>query len=196
MPHDTTSVPLGPLQVSTSAEASLPPLAMPCMIDGHDARSCPECGRTFRMKPVFGGKTIRCRGCKSTFRVGASDVTVAEQSRSEGSAAAPPPGRSWKPPPRPQPAAPVASRPPTIFEDIGDLLDELRPGEEVASVVRPRRSGQRADLVESPLATLIAVILGGACAIPIVLILLRLISPTQFDLVAGLLLDFLSAWVR
>jgi DNA-directed RNA polymerase subunit RPC12/RpoP len=49
-----------------------PPLAIPCEINGIDARRCPECGRTFSMQPALVDKTIRCRGCKSSFRVTAT----------------------------------------------------------------------------------------------------------------------------
>lgn len=54
------------------APATIPPLAIPCEIDGVDARRCPECGRTFSMQPALADKTIRCRGCKASLRVAAT----------------------------------------------------------------------------------------------------------------------------
>jgi hypothetical protein len=155
------------------------------------------------MKPAFGGKTIRCRGCKVTFRVRATEGTLDAPSRPEGTlvadrrqAALQPPVRPLKPPPLPRPPAPGPVRPATVFEDMGDVLDELLPGEEVASVVRPRSRGRRVVPVDGPVSTVIAVVLGGACAIPVALVLLRFISPAQFDRVAAGLPRFLSDWLR
>lgn len=201
VPHDTTNVPLQPVQDSKDSE-TLPPLATPCLIDGHDARSCPECGRTFRMKPAFAGKTIRCRGCKVTFRVRATESTLAEEARPPTPAAPaetlrePPPLRPLRPPPPPKPPGPAAARPATIFEDIGDVLEELLPGEEVPSVVRPRRFVPRAMPVDSPVATLVAVAFGGICAIPIALLILRVIAPAAFRRVVEALPDFLKTWLQ
>ena len=200
VPHDTTSVPLGPQESVSSLDESLPPLAIPCVIDGHDARSCPQCGRTFRMKESFAGKTIRCRGCKVTFRVRGTEPAPAEPAQAEAvpiksnGAAAPP--RPLQPPPPPAPPAPHSSPPPTIFEDMGDLLDDLRPGESVASVVRPRKVPQLSAAPSSPVATMIAIVFGGVCALPATLIILRFVSKKRFDDVASMLPDFLVGWLR
>lgn len=75
--------------------AAIPPLAIPCEIDGVDARRCPKCGRTFSMQPALVNKTVRCRGCKASFRVAATSRPtrqVAEWER--GSRHQEPPGRS------------------------------------------------------------------------------------------------------
>lgn len=118
VPKDTSSVPLGPAGVGKGDRTTGLPVAETCVLEGQDARSCPECGRAFFMNPAFGGKKIRCRGCKALFRVAAADG------------------------PNPVTAMPDAALPPVsipaIAEDIGDILDEFRPGESVASVVRPR----------------------------------------------------------
>lgn len=115
VPKDTSGVPLSVREESVST----PPFAAICLIDGQDARRCPECGRTFLMKPSFAGKRIRCRGCKMPFRVAHS------KEASEAAAA------------MPEESAPAVA-PPRIFDDIGDVLDEVCPGENIASVVRPR----------------------------------------------------------
>ena len=79
---------------------------------------------------------------------------------------------------------------------MGDVLDELLPGEEVASVVRSRTLAVRPASGESPVATILAVVLGGVCAIPIAMILLRIISPKQFELIVDTLPRALSGWMR
>ena len=176
VPRDITSVPLGPQESASSLEESLPPLAIACVIDGHDARSCPQCGRTFRMKKSFAGKTIRCRGCKVTFRVRASEPALAEPAPPEAAlaqangAAAPP--RPFHAPPPPAPPAPQPSPPPTIFEDIGDVLDDLLPGEKVPLVVRPRHVPRRSVPPKSPLVVMVEMILGGAGGIAVTLMIL------------------------
>lgn len=54
-------------------DESVPRLAIACVIDGHQARRCPQCHRAFRMHSAFAGKTIRCRGCKTVFVVQADE---------------------------------------------------------------------------------------------------------------------------
>jgi hypothetical protein len=203
VPHDTTSVPLTPLRAASIADESLPPLAVPCVIDGHDARSCPACSRTFRMKESFAGKTIRCRGCQVTFRVQATEPSLAESASPEAApiaangSPAPPPlqptlaARETRPPPPPAPP-----RPPTIFEDMGDVLEDLGPGEQIPSVVRPRTAPRVSPAPNSTVGFIMAVVLGGVCAVPVTLALLRFISPKQFDSIAGILPEFIVAWLR
>ena len=198
VPRDTTSVPLGPQESVSSPDESLPPLAIPCVIDGHDARSCPECGRTFRMKESFAGKTIRCRGCEATFRVRASEASPRKQVRpesalAEGNGTAAPPA-----PPQPVPAAPVirsAPLPPVVFEDIGDVLDDLLPGEQVASVVRPENVPRLSAVASNPLMTMIAVVVGGFCALPATAWILAMLFPERYrEIVAGVP-DFIRGWL-
>lgn len=202
VPHDTTHVPLGPLPADPGLDEPLRPLAIPCVIDGHDARSCPECGRTFRMKKTFAGKTIRCRGCKATFRVSATEPVHSEAPPPEVAPAAP---REAATPARPQlhhsppPPAPVATQPsppPTIFEDMGDVLEDILPGEHVPSVVRPRNVKQPSASAGNPLATMAAVVAGGICALPATLIILRFVSKKRFEDVASMLPGFLVDWLR
>jgi hypothetical protein len=61
---------------------------------------------------------------------------------------------------------------PGSFEDIGDILDELRPGEKITSVVRPRNAAALAGGNANQLAALIAVVSGGLCALPITQLIL------------------------
>ena len=202
VPHDTTRVPLGPLPADPGLDEPRPPLAIPCVIDGHDARSCPDCGRTFRMKTTFVGKTIRCRGCKATFRVSATEPVLSEAQHSEAALSA---SSEAATPARPQPdyvprsPASVATRPsppPTIFEDMGDVLDELMPDEHVPSVVRPRNVKQPSASAGNALAALAAVVAGGICALPVTLIILRFVSKKRFEDVASMLPGFLVDWLR
>jgi serine/threonine protein kinase len=123
VPKDTSSVPLSRSSPTAGGRDTAPPIAAKCEVDGQDARRCPECGRIFIMRPKFTEKKIRCRACKVMFRVTASDVpTEASVLTAE--------------------SLPAAPRP-TIFDDIGDILDELGPGESVASVVRPQIAARR-----------------------------------------------------
>jgi uncharacterized protein YbaR (Trm112 family) len=193
VPRDTTSVPLGPQESVSSPDESLPPLAIPCVIDGHDARSCPECGRTFRMKESFAGKTIRCRGCKVTFRVRATAASPAQQVRPEATLVEAHGSSAPPAPPQPDPAAPVmrpppppAPPPPTIFEDIGDVLDDPLPGEQVASVVRPRNVPRLSAPPVNPAILFAAVVLGGFCALPATAWILATFFPDRYrEIVAG-----------
>lgn len=169
-------MPLGPQQSVSSLDDSLPPLAIPCVIEGHDARSCPQCGRTFRMRDSFAGKTIRCRSCKVTFRVRASEPAVAELApqaeppfQANGVAAPP---RQFHAPPPPAPSAPQPSPPPRIFDDMGDVLEDLLPGEQVPSVVRPRQVPRLSSPPKSPLVLMVEMILGGAGGIAVTLAIL------------------------
>jgi uncharacterized protein YbaR (Trm112 family) len=179
VPKDTASVPLGPQESVSSPDESLPPLGIPCVIDGHDARSCPQCGRTFRMKESFAGKTIRCRGCKVTFRVRATAASAAQQVRPEatlveanGSAVPAAPSRPAPAAPVMRPPPPPAPPPPTIFEDIGDVLDDLLPGEKVPSVVRPRNVRRLSPSPKSPVTIMVETILGGVVGIAVTLAIL------------------------
>jgi uncharacterized protein YbaR (Trm112 family) len=186
VPKDTTSVPLGPLEAMAALDDLLTPLAIPCVIDGHDARSCPECGRTFRMKESFAGKTIRCRGCRVTFRVRATAASPSEQVR---------------PSPQPVPAAPVIGPPPppdpppTIFDDIGDVLDDLLPGEKVPPVVRPRNVPQLPPPASNTIATMIAVGFGGFCALPATAWILARFFPDRYREIVASLPDSIRGWL-
>jgi len=167
VPRDTSQVPLkadmaGPENAALSV---LPPIAIAFMQDGRDVRACPACARVFAMKPGFVGKTIRCRLCKSSFRVLETwaspgrqeppcDVASAAEAESPPPSAAVPGRKPVPPAVPPLPPAPAHTLQPTIFEDIGDLLDDLLPGEAVMSVVRPRDIPQRANAVD-PLPVLV-----------------------------------------
>lgn len=129
------------------------------------------------MKLAFVGKVIRCRRCKSPFRVMAvqSPAAIPEAAIT----ATPTPwsrlrtAATWQELVRrathPHPDENQAS---TIFEDIGDVLDELVPVDRVASVVRPKKVGVDANQRYESLAFLVAIGLGAACSLPIALFIL------------------------
>lgn len=189
-------MPLGPPVAGLEEHAEFPPAATICVVDGRDARRCPECDRAFAMKAAFAGKTIRCRGCKAPFRVTATPPLLAEpvaaaayQERERAAASQAPPlsPARFQPPPPPVPAVAVAIPLPTIFEDIGDILDELTPGEKVASVVRPKNAAALPRSEDSPVVALIAVVFGGFCALPATqLILWWVLDKDLFKLASSL----------
>lgn len=187
-----------------------PPVAIAGVKDGRDVRTCPACNRTFAMKPSLVGKTIRCRGCKAPFSVTATGngrsnarlIKLApsppgerDKARSATQPPAPPPSHH-QPISKPAAAAVAASPRPTIFEDIGDVLEDLLPGERVASVVRPRNAAARARPEAGALATLVAIVFGGVCAVPITLWLLKIIAPRELEKLSTVLPNFLTAWLR
>lgn len=141
VPKDTRHVPLtGAAPLAAKASGSeVAPIAIECMIDGRDARRCPQCSRAFAMKAAFIGKTIRCRGCKASFRVAATVSSVADSFKAPAALNPPPSPVRFQPPPVPSlpPAPPPVPQPQTVFDDMGDVLEELMPGEKVASVIRP-----------------------------------------------------------
>lgn len=189
-------MPLGPPVAGLEEHPEFPPPATMCVVDGRDARRCPECGRAFAMKAAFAGKTIRCRGCKAPFRVTATPQVLAEpgaaaayqqRERAAASQAPPPSPARFQPPPPPVPAAAAAIPLPAIFEDIGDILDELTPGEKVASVVRPKNAAVLPRSEDSPVVGLIAVVFGGFCALPATqLILWWVLDKDPFKLASSL----------
>jgi uncharacterized protein YbaR (Trm112 family) len=198
VPQDTTSVPDSQLDSAAAQDASLPPVAIPCVLKGHDARSCPECGRTFRMKEAFAGKSIRCRGCKVTFRVlatpeaahGAESVATSREQSLDGHTVQP-----VIAPLQQKEATLTAEPPPTIFEDIGDVLGDFRPGEKVKSVVRPRNVPRIKRVEPNPVATFAAIIFGGVCAVPVAGILLRIIDADKYRQIVRSLPPFLRDWL-
>jgi hypothetical protein len=151
----------------------VPPLAISCVIDGRDSRRCPECDRAFAMKPAFAGKVIRCRGCKSSFRVAAAT----EDALAHQAGAPSPPPSDVKPPSSDaadrQPKAPFQEPAGgTVFDDmddIGEVLGEAQAGEPVEMVVRPRNPVRPAPTVKTPLAMIFEVVVGGMVSIPIVI---------------------------
>jgi len=186
VPKEPSSVPFGPAVEAVADQTEHLPIAIPCTSKRGDCRRCPGCGREFLMKESFVGKSIRCRGCKEPFRVTAtvarpSDARLVQlpagqsfepnQARDMGQPSAHLP--SWQEAvSRTDAAAFEASPRPTIFEDIGDVLDDLKPGEQIASVVRPRTTASLAKPGHEAIATLIAIVLGAACALPAVQLIL------------------------
>jgi hypothetical protein len=118
-----------------------PPMAIALEIDGIDARSCPQCGRTFAMKAAFADKTIRCRGCRVSFRVASTQRPVWLPGGGSGGAS--------------------AAEPPGVFHDVGDVMDDMMPGEPRAAVVRTRAVPQESPRSRSELKTFFAVIAVG-----------------------------------
>lgn len=194
VPHDTSSVPLGPAAGGAGADQEgPPPVAIECVVGGRDARRCPSCAREFLMQAAFVGKVIRCRGCAAPFRVAASKQPVGGSMRA---GVAPPPSPPAPPPSPSRAARAAANSHPPVFEDVGDVLADVQVGEVVASVVRPRSAAVLNRTDAGAVGTLVAVVLGGLCAIPLTLFLLQMISPREFEKVSALLPGFLTAWLR
>jgi len=199
VPHDTTNVPLGGPAAESHRDDAVPTSAIPCIIDGLDARICPNCGRTFRMKTSFAGKTIRCRGCQLPFLVAATDLAGMEPASARQStpdtlrphpAADVAPASSSRdsllPTPSPPQVAPQLLSP-TVFEDIGDMVADLLPGEQVTSVVRPRNVLRLSPPPSNPVVTMIALVFGGVCALPVTAWILVTFFPEKYrEIVAGM----------
>ncbi len=171
VPRDTTSVPLAASVASGQAAQAEPPIpvAIATVENGRDVRSCPTCGRMFGMKPALIGKTIRCRRCKVNFLVEATSPASSEPAAPASPAAQPQPVRHFHAPP--PPSRPAAPRP-MIFEDIGDLLEDLLPDEkEVASVVRPRSVPPPSHVAEKQPSALAAIGFCLACLVAVALII-------------------------
>lgn len=152
-------MPLGPpVETPEDLQGTLAPAAVVCEVDGRDARSCPACNRVFLMKPEFTGKTIRCRGCKSVFSIRVVEFATSTVPRQDDSA-------SQAPEVEPQPTQDVTS-------DLGDLLGDIREAEPVPSVVRPINLPRRPASASAGTAQVIAVVAGGACALPITQLIL------------------------
>lgn len=179
VPRDTSSVPLG-AAVHAAANGDEPRVAIACVKNGRDTRRCPQCAREFLMKPAFVGKTIRCRRCKAPFQVAATERTIENQPPAcvESAVAAPvqapsPLQHNRQPTQSPETSAIPPHPSSTGFEDMGDVLEDLLPGESVASVVRPSNFPHLHQPAVNPLAHPIAVILCLACGILAVLIVPR-----------------------
>lgn len=172
-------MPLGPAVDTGVQHGGEQPIAIACVKDGRDARCCPQCGREFLMKAAFVDKTIRCRGCKQPFRVKISEPAEEQKVPSVGRQAHAAPPRlpasstpSLQLSEKQQPVPATAAPQPMIFEDIGDVLDDIVPGEQVPTVVRPRNAPIRATHGSESFLGLIAVLFGGACALPLAQLIL------------------------
>lgn len=176
IPHDTTGVSLANPSAAHARTGVTAPIAIRCVIDGRDARSCPACGRTFAMKPAFAGKTIRCRQCKTLFTVTPSDSASVGPARANTAEYSPDvrmPNASPRKPlriPRPPPPPPAPT--PVVFEDVGDVVEDGVAEGPAPEVVRPRNIPSLSPEKESPLLPVLAVVLGGLCAIPVALAIL------------------------
>ncbi len=164
IPADTTSVPVGRAEM-------VPPLAISCVINGRDSRRCPECDRAFSMKPAFAGKVIRCRDCKSSFRVSAAAEDAL--ARQAGAPSPQPPAEKPARPDADEPQLKAQSQEPvrrTVFDDlddIGEVLGEAQAGEPVEMVVRPRNTPGPTPTAKTPLALTIEVVVGGVVGLAI-----------------------------
>jgi hypothetical protein len=132
VPLDTTALLSMPVAPGAVESASFP-LAIACFMGGRDARRCPACARTFFMRPTFIGKTIRCRGCKVSFRVEAT---------------------------------------PAMLDDVGDVIEAGQHDAQVVAAVRSQPVAYAPGLSAGPLAGIVAVVLGGVCALPITQLIL------------------------
>lgn len=79
-----------------------------------------------------------------------------------------------------------------IFEDIGDVLEDLLPGERIASVVRPKNAAAPARPEAEALSSMIAIVLGGACALPVTQLILWWVVGQDPLGIAPLLPEFLQ----
>lgn len=152
-----------PASIATAAEG---------VFAGMSVRSCPMCGHTFSMQPRLAGKTIRCRKCRSRFRV----LHEAERAPpAEGAIRAEParPAAGQSPPDHGLKETPTASH--DARDDAGDLVEEqvvaeggasdgsMWPPEAVASSWRPHAGGAH----DGGIGMLIAVLVGGLLAFPV-----------------------------
>jgi hypothetical protein len=151
-----------PPQASRSPErpTANPPAAAEGVFAGSAVRSCPQCGHTFSMQPRLEGKAIRCRKCRSTFRV------LSQVERAPGPEGAMPPP---VPPPPPAPTAATHGdhRDPVDQFDEDDAFDHapreinMWPPVAVPGPWLRRRSRSAGGLGE-----LVAVLVGGLLAFP------------------------------
>lgn len=169
IPRELNSVPFAPPAAPLLSVAANPPEAMPCVIDGRDARRCPKCGRVFAMQTEFAGKRIRCRGCRTTFFVTTSARLAHHQKLSHkisqtGNDRSPVSQGLAKPGPD-LTRAPQIIQLSSVAEDCGDVLEDLQAYENVATVVKPKRVSS-GHLQSNQLAIhLMAVVLGGVAAV-------------------------------
>lgn len=174
-PLDPASRVAGPSHPSAGGGDPIP-FAAAAVIDGIDVRVCPCCGRAFAMKPAFAGKAVRCRSCRTLYRVAAAG---GDPSRRQGSDGAPIPDR----PDSAVAASSLASDdrrselsvsskgtvPPS--EDAGDVVPDTDGGVDCPAAVRaplPARMGPE----PTALGTVVAIVLGGVTALPVTQLIL------------------------
>ena len=154
-----------PPQASRSPERPTdnPPAAAEGVFAGAAVRSCPQCGHTFSMQPKLEGKAIRCRKCRSTFRVLS---LLGRASTAEGaiSPTAPAPAAATNGDLRdPDPGDPIDPVDHVVEDDASDHAPretDLWPP--VAAPVPWRRRRSAGGLGE-----LVAVLVGGLLALPV-----------------------------
>lgn len=190
LPADTASAEFIPEGSPTSGEAAVP-LAIAETIDGLDTRRCPACGRGFAMRAGLAGKTIRCRGCRSHFRVAAPAARgpAFEPGGWRSSGAEPPPRFQAPPAPAGRSPAMTPSARPTIFEDSGDVLEEVAGERPVRQAMRPRTLRPPSFIERA--APVLAVVLGGLTAVPVAAWIIWLTSGAD---PLGLV-DFCAGWL-
>jgi len=177
VPRDPSTAPTArpPTDGGSHAPASTP-LALAGTVGGRPVWSCPSCTRTFAMHPRFAGKSIRCRGCRCSFYVPAGTLdqaaapmrpvpsngaTATKESHNASTAS----NRATKAPPPVPRAEPGAA---AVSDDVGDVVDHPSRGMAVPSAVRPASDRQSSNST----ADLIAIVLGGACALPVTQLIL------------------------
>jgi hypothetical protein len=180
VPRDARRAPLGPpIEIDDAGaqkSTDVLPVAIECALDGHDSRRCPKCERAFRMKPALAGKAIRCRGCRTTFRVMATGHAMPNKAGALGSTQMSPATEQLPPlfqsrrrfgqPPGP----PIVPLDPS--EDLGDILDEIVAAEHALSAVRPRSLARLTQANSNVVTQIVTVALGGACALPLTQVIL------------------------
>lgn len=162
VPHDTTHVPLGPAI-------------------GEDAHVDDDALPPVAIAFVKKGRDVRCcPTCGRTFAMKPAFAGKTIRCRECGA-----PFRVVAT------VAAAAGPQPTISEDVGGVIGAMLPGEEVAPVVRPRNVPRRVRFEENAVATMLAIVFGGMCAVPLVLIILHVFAPEQFKLIIRVLPAFL-----
>ena len=105
---------------------------------------CPKCSKSFKLKPEFAGRKVKCVQCATVFRVAASAAGMLETEKKKKSS---PPARNPQPPLQPlepldfEPLQPVSStQEPSHQEPLDPLMPEqMLPG--TAEPLMPLSSG-------------------------------------------------------
>ncbi len=164
------------------------PVAIESLVNGIDVRSCPSCGHAFAMKARLAGATIRCRSCRCVYtvsranagdgqRVSAAAVAAGKKAAGhEGSLAeadwphAPlPAGRTLDGAAQGEKAARNAAA--IADGDAGDVVPDTEGGADVP-VAFESSPGLVYDRGQSPLGSIIAIVLGGVMAMPLAQLIL------------------------
>jgi hypothetical protein len=87
--------------------------------------NCPQCKIALRMADEFGGKNVRCKACKTVFRVPES-IPFVEEVKPDEITAAPPPPKPRKPPLESRRESPAPPPPPPREREVRISEPEVR----------------------------------------------------------------------